>query len=249
MPIESFGPTNLHKQKCALQWENQNNIYSETLLQVKMFLAVVKLNLIEWTLLCYSIAQSGLSNPSSAPYCKILWEAHFTITTNCVKQWQQLIGRMLLSEPSDTFDCIISALQLLSSKPISEDRSTSSFASTQWQKTAGSFSRSFSSLTDSLSHPFPPVSNHNRGFTFSFLPVVGPVRTTGDLWGLLTARGYQGLRPSWEFSEQENARWCQQNPSLSEGTQFAGHRGRPGQEEESRRTGANCHICMVWSFF
>lgn len=154
MPIESFGPTNLHKQKRALQWENQNNIYSETLLQVKMFLAVVKLNLIEWTLLCYSIAQSGLSNPSSAPYCKILWEAHFTITTNCVKQWQQLIGRMLLSEPSDTFDCIISALQLLSLKPISEDRSTSSFASTQWQKTAGSFSRSFSSLTDSLSHPF-----------------------------------------------------------------------------------------------
>lgn len=133
MPFETFGPTNLHNSHVHCSGRTSTIYILKLFCKSKLFLAVFKFNLIEWTLLCYSIAQLGLSNPSSAPYCKILWEAHFTSTTNCVKQWQQLIGRMLLSEPSDTFDCIISALQLLSSEPISEDRSTSSFASTQWQ--------------------------------------------------------------------------------------------------------------------
>lgn len=83
-----------------------------------------------------------------------MWEAHFTITTNCVKQWRQLIGRKLLSEPSDTLDCILSALQLLSSEPISGDRKYKLICKhtmAQSIKTAGSFARNFSSLTDTVS--------------------------------------------------------------------------------------------------
>lgn len=131
-----------------------------------MLLAVAKLNLIETR---HRMAQWGLSNPSAVPYCKILWEAHFTITTNCVKQWRQLIGRKLLSEPSDTFDCILSALQLLSS----EDRKYELICKrtmAQSIKTAGSFARlAVRRLTGSLGRPsLPPVRNHNHGFTPHF---------------------------------------------------------------------------------
>lgn len=120
------------------------------------------------------MAQWRLSNTSSVPYWKVPWEAHFTITTNCVKQWWQLIGRKLLLGTTDTFDCIHSTLQLLS---FLKTESMSEFACTMAQsiKTEDSFAHG-----NRLSRPLPPIWKHNHDFTFSFLSAVGPSESVGS---------------------------------------------------------------------
>lgn len=74
-----------------------------------------------------------------------MWEVHFTVTTDCVKQWQQLIVKKLLSEPSHTFDGSLSTLKLLPSEHISLDTEYELICKhtmAQSIKTAGSFALS-----------------------------------------------------------------------------------------------------------
>lgn len=121
---------------------------AETLLQVKMFLPDVKLNLIETT----TERHNGACQTDPLFHIVKYRGRHITPS-------QPIVSNNDCSELAESYYqslqilliAILSALQLLSSEPISEDGKYKLICKrtmAQSIKTAGSFPRSFSSLTD-----------------------------------------------------------------------------------------------------
>lgn len=193
------------------------------------------------------MAQWGLSNPSTAPYCKILWEAHFSITTNCVKQWGQLIGRKLLSEPSDTFDCILSTLQLLSSEPISEGRKYELICKrtmAQSIKTAGSCARSFSSWTQSQSPSSSSCYKSESRLCFLISPCSLSRQSDWRPQSLLTARAAQGWN-RWDFSLERLLITAKSLFVRGHTVSWSGRKARAGRAKSTERSGLLWVMCDV----